>query len=51
MTRGTVMIDIPTQIGAIERTVRRSPREDGGENVKVFATRTYAATPEDTCQP
>ena len=40
-------IDIPAQIGAIHRTVRRTPREDGGENVTVLATRTYAADPED----
>jgi len=42
------MIDIPAQIGAIHRTVSRTPREDGGENVTVLARRTYAADPEDT---
>jgi len=42
------MIDIPTQIGAIERTVSRTPREDGGENVTVLARRTYRAEPDDT---
>jgi uncharacterized protein YndB with AHSA1/START domain len=42
------MIDIPTQIAAIQRTVRRTPREDGGENVSVLARRTYRADPEDT---
>lgn len=42
------MIDIPTQIGAIDRTVSRTPREDGGENVTVLARRTYQADPEDT---
>jgi uncharacterized protein YndB with AHSA1/START domain len=42
------MIDIPAQIGAIDRAVRRTPREDGGENVTVLARRTYAAEPEDT---
>ncbi|MGH2444590.1 MAG: SRPBCC family protein [Candidatus Limnocylindria bacterium] len=41
------MIDIPTQIGAIDRTVSRAPREDGGENVTVLARRTYAADPDD----
>ena len=48
MTRGTAMIDIETQIGAIERTVSRTPREDGGENVTVLARRTYRSDPEDT---
>ncbi len=43
-----MIIDIPTQIGAIERSVSRTPREDGGENVTVLARRTYAANPEDT---
>ena len=42
------MIDMPAQIGAIHRTVSRTPREDGGENVTVLARRTYAADPEDT---
>jgi len=42
------MIDLAAQIGAIERTVSRTPREDGGENVTVLARRTYAADPEDT---
>jgi uncharacterized protein YndB with AHSA1/START domain len=42
------MIDVSAQIGAIHRTVSRTPREDGGENVTVLATRTYAADPEDT---
>jgi len=40
-------IDIPAQIGAIHRIVRRTPREDGGENVTVLASRSYAADPED----
>jgi uncharacterized protein YndB with AHSA1/START domain len=48
MAREAMMIDIPTHIGAIERSVRRTPREDGGENVTVLASRTYAATCEDT---
>jgi len=48
MTRGATVIDIPAQIGAIERDVRRTPREDGGENVTVLARRTYAADAEDT---
>ena len=48
MTRGAMIVDIPTQIGAIDREVRRTPREDGGENVAVLARRTYAATLEDT---
>jgi uncharacterized protein YndB with AHSA1/START domain len=48
MTRGATVIDIPAQIGAIERDVRRTPREDGGENVTVVARRTYAAGAEDT---
>jgi uncharacterized protein YndB with AHSA1/START domain len=48
MTQGAFVIDIPAQIGAIERDVRRTPREDGGENVVVLARRTYAAEPEDT---
>ena len=42
------MIDIPTQIGAIERRVRRTPRPDGGENVTVLARRSYRADLEDT---
>ena len=42
------MIDIATQIGAIERSVTRTPREDGGENVTVLARRTYRAEPDDT---
>ena len=42
------MIAIPSEIGAIQREVRRTPREDGGENVTVLARRTYAANPEDT---
>ena len=42
------MIDIPTQIGAIERSVRRTPRPDGGENVTVLARRSYRADLEDT---
>lgn len=42
------MIDIPAQIGAIQRTVSRTPREDGGENVTVLVRRTYAADAEDT---
>jgi uncharacterized protein YndB with AHSA1/START domain len=48
MTQGAIVIDIPAQIGAIERDVRRTPREDGGENVVVLARRTYRADPEDT---
>ena len=48
MTSGAFVIDIPTQIGAIERTVSRTPREEGGEDVTVLARRTYAATQEDT---
>ncbi len=48
MTQGAFVIDIPAQIGAIERDVRRTPREDGGENVTVVARRTYAADLEDT---
>jgi uncharacterized protein YndB with AHSA1/START domain len=47
MTRGSTMIDIPAQIGAIERSVRRTPREDRGENVTVVGRRTYHADPED----
>jgi uncharacterized protein YndB with AHSA1/START domain len=42
------MIDISAQIGAIQRTVSRTPREDGGENVTVLARRTYPADAEDT---
>ena len=42
------MIDIATQIGAIERSVTRTTREDGGENVTVLARRTYRAEPDDT---
>lgn len=42
------MIDIPAQIDAIDRTVRRTKRDDGGENVTVLARRTYRADPEDT---
>jgi uncharacterized protein YndB with AHSA1/START domain len=42
------MIDIHSQIGAIDRTVSRTPREDGGENVTVVARKTYAADLEDT---
>jgi uncharacterized protein YndB with AHSA1/START domain len=42
------MIDIPQQIDAIDRTVSRTPREDGGENVTVLARRTYRAEMEDT---
>ena len=42
------MIAIPAQIDAIQREVRRTPREDGGENVTVLARRSYAADPEDT---
>ncbi len=42
------MIDIPTQIDAIDRSVRRAPRDDGGENVVVLARRTYPASPDDT---
>jgi uncharacterized protein YndB with AHSA1/START domain len=42
------MIDIASQIGAIERTVSRTPRQDGGENVTVLARRTYRAEPDDT---
>jgi uncharacterized protein YndB with AHSA1/START domain len=45
--KGAAMIDIPAQIGAIERSVRRTPRDDGGENVTVLASRTYAADPEE----
>ena len=41
------MIDIPTQIGAIDRTVQRTHRPDGGENVTVLARRTYRAELED----
>jgi uncharacterized protein YndB with AHSA1/START domain len=48
MTQGAFVIDIPAQLGAIERTVSRMPREDGGENVVVLARRTYRADPEDT---
>jgi uncharacterized protein YndB with AHSA1/START domain len=48
MTQGAPVIDIPAQIGAIERDVRRTPRDDGGENVSVIARRTYAADLEDT---
>ncbi len=47
MTQGAIVIDIPAQLGAIERTVSRTPREDGGENVVVLARRTYRADPED----
>jgi uncharacterized protein YndB with AHSA1/START domain len=43
-----MILDIPAQIGAIHRAVRRTPREDGGENVTVLAQRTYAADPQDT---
>ena len=46
--RGTATIDIADQIGAIERSVRRTPRADGGENVTVEARRTYMADQEDT---
>ena len=42
------MIDIPTQIGAIDRSVQRTLRPDGGENVTVLARRTYRAELEDT---
>jgi uncharacterized protein YndB with AHSA1/START domain len=42
------MIAIPVQIDAIHREVRRTPREDGGENVTVVARRTYASNPDDT---
>jgi uncharacterized protein YndB with AHSA1/START domain len=42
------MIDIPAQIGAIDRSVRRTAREDGGENVTAVGRRTYAAGLEDT---
>ena len=42
------MIAIPAQIDAIQREVRRTPREDGGEDVTVLARRSYAADPEDT---
>ena len=42
------MIDIPAQLGAIDRTVSRTPRDDGGENVSVLARRRYNADPEDT---
>jgi uncharacterized protein YndB with AHSA1/START domain len=45
---GMATIDISSQIDAIERTVRRSPRDGGGENVTVLARRTYPAEPEDT---
>jgi uncharacterized protein YndB with AHSA1/START domain len=48
MTRGATMIDIPAQIGAIDRSVRRTAREDGGENVTAVGRRTYAAGLEDT---
>ena len=48
MTQGAFVIDIPAQIGAIERDVRRTPRGDGGENVTVVARRTYASDLEDT---
>jgi uncharacterized protein YndB with AHSA1/START domain len=41
-------IDIQTQIGAIERSVARTPRDDGGENVTVVARRVYAADLADT---
>ena len=42
------MIDIPAQIEVIDRTVSRTPRSDGGENVTVLARRRYAADPDDT---
>lgn len=42
------MIDIPAQIEVIDRTVSRTPRSDGGENVTVLARRRYAADPEET---
>ncbi len=42
------MIAIPAQIDAIQREVRRTPRDDGSENVTVLARRSYAADPEDT---
>jgi uncharacterized protein YndB with AHSA1/START domain len=48
MNTGAVTIDIPAQIDAIERTVRRTPRLDGGEDVTVVGRRTYAADAEDT---
>ena len=43
-----MIIAIPKQLAAIEREVRRTPREDGGENVTVLARRTYGADPDDT---
>jgi uncharacterized protein YndB with AHSA1/START domain len=42
------MIGTRDQIDAIQRTVRRTAREDGGENVTVLARRTYAADVDDT---
>jgi uncharacterized protein YndB with AHSA1/START domain len=42
------VIDIPAQIEVIDRTVSRTPRGDGGENVTVLARRRYAADPDDT---
>ena len=42
------MIDIHSHIGAIHRSVSRTPREDGGENVTVLARKTYTADLEDT---
>ena len=48
MTQGALVIDIPAEIGAIERDVRRTPRDDGGENVTVLARRTYRADLGDT---
>ncbi|TRW46051.1 SRPBCC domain-containing protein [Georgenia yuyongxinii] len=41
------MIDIATQIGAIDRTVLRRRRDDGAEEVAVVATRTYDADAAD----
>jgi uncharacterized protein YndB with AHSA1/START domain len=41
------MIDIATQIGAIDRTVAQRTEEDGSETVSVLARRTYKSDPAD----
>ncbi|GAA1652545.1 SRPBCC domain-containing protein [Georgenia ruanii] len=41
------MIDIAAQIGAIDRTVERRRRDDGGEDVTVVARRAYDAAATD----
>lgn len=41
------MIDIATQIGAIDRTVSRRTEDDGSETVSVLARRTYRSDPAD----